>query len=47
MWQEIACSPKRRPNDIEIGSYGMREYENFKWIYGTGMAEPRFSKARK
>jgi tRNA synthetases class II core domain (F) len=30
-------------NGIEIGSYGKREYKNIKWIYGTGLAEPRFS----
>ena len=29
--------------DIEIGSYGIRECEYLKWIYGTGCAEPRFS----
>ena len=32
---------------IEVGSYGIREYHNgdkiYKWIYGTGLAEPRFS----
>lgn len=31
-------------NNIEIGSYGIRKYKNFNWIYGTGLAEPRFSK---
>lgn len=31
---------------IEIGSYGEREWENFRWVYGTGLAEPRFSVAR-
>lgn len=30
---------------IEVGSYGFREYKNNKWIYGTGLAEPRFSQA--
>lgn len=29
--------------DIELGSYGYREYGNLKWVYGTGVAEPRFS----
>lgn len=29
---------------IEIGSYGVREAIFGKWIYGTGIAEPRFSK---
>lgn len=32
-------------NGIEVGSYGMREYGNIKWIYATGLAEPRLSKA--
>lgn len=27
----------------ELGSYGFREYEGFKWIYATGCAEPRLS----
>lgn len=30
---------------IELGSYGIREYRDKRWIYGTGLAEPRFSKA--
>jgi hypothetical protein len=29
-------------NDIEIGSYGIRKYKNYSWIYGTGFAEPRY-----
>lgn len=28
---------------IEVGSYGIREYEGGRWVYGTGLAEPRFS----
>jgi aspartyl/asparaginyl-tRNA synthetase len=32
-------------NGIEVGSYGIRMIEGFKWIYGTGIAEPRFSQA--
>jgi hypothetical protein len=31
--------------DIEIGSYGEREYNGKKWLYGTAIAEPRFSTA--
>lgn len=27
----------------EIGSYGVRECDFLKWIYGTGCAEPRMS----
>lgn len=31
----------------ELGSYGIRECEFLKWIYGTGCAEPRLSKLYK
>jgi hypothetical protein len=35
---------------IELGSYGIREYSKFrspfKWLYATGIAEPRFSQAK-
>ncbi len=31
---------------IEVGSYGMRSWEGESWVYGTGIAEPRFSTAR-
>lgn len=31
-------------NDIEIGSYGYRSCMFCEWIYGTGIAEPRFSR---
>ena len=34
-------------NGIEIGSYGHRTFRNHNWIYGTGLAEPRFSLANK
>lgn len=30
-------------NDKELGSYGIRECEFLKWIYGTACAEPRTS----
>ena len=30
-------------NGIEVGSYGIREYNGHTWVYGTGVAEPRFS----
>lgn len=30
---------------IEVGSYGRRRYREFEWVYGTGLAEPRFSYA--
>ncbi len=28
-------------HNIELGSYGIRRYKKFKWIYGTGIALPR------
>lgn len=34
-------------NGIEIGSYGRRAYKDINWIYGTGLAEPRFSIANQ
>lgn len=30
-------------NGIEIGSYGCRKVGDIQWIYGTGLAEPRFT----
>jgi hypothetical protein len=30
--------------DVEVGSYGARESAMFRWVYGTGVAEPRFSR---
>lgn len=30
-------------NGIELGSYGIRQYKDHKWVYGTGCAEPRLS----
>ncbi|KKN66616.1 hypothetical protein LCGC14_0469510 [marine sediment metagenome] len=33
-------------HDIELGSYGIREHKNLKWIYATGVAEPRLSQVR-
>jgi aspartyl-tRNA synthetase len=30
-------------NDVELGSYGTRQYGRHSWAYGTGIAEPRFS----
>ena len=33
--------------DIELGSYGIRSCSFLTWIYGTGVAEPRFSAVRK
>ena len=30
-------------NGIEVGSYGIRTVEDISWIYGTGLALPRFT----
>lgn len=32
---------------IEVGSYGIRSCEFLDWVYGTGCAEPRLSRAIK
>lgn len=32
-----------RYGGIELGSYGIREHDSFKWVFGTGLAEPRLS----
>lgn len=32
-------------NEIEIGSYGIRECGFVRWVFGTGIALPRFSRA--
>lgn len=32
---------------VELGSYGIRECDFLRWIYGTGCAEPRLSKVMK
>ena len=40
-WDIIDCK-----NGIELGSYGIRSYDRFTWIYATGLAEPRFSYVR-
>jgi hypothetical protein len=34
-------------NGVEIGSYGIRKTSFLEWIYGTGLAEPRFSRSLK
>lgn len=31
-------------HDVEIGSYGYRQSMIGNWVYGTGLAEPRFSR---
>jgi len=32
-------------NGMELGSYGIRTYKEFQWIYGTGVALPRLQQA--
>jgi hypothetical protein len=32
-------------NGIEVGSYGIRQHQDTRWVYGTGLAEPRYSMA--
>jgi hypothetical protein len=34
-------------NGEELGSYGIREFDSFRYIYGTGCAEPRLSRLIK
>ena len=31
---------------VELGSYGIRHVNSFSWVYGTGIALPRFSQCR-
>lgn len=33
-------------NDTRLGSYGIREYKQFKWIHATGLMEPVLSHIR-
>lgn len=30
---------------LEVGSYGIRTYKDWSWVFGTGLAEPRYSLA--
>lgn len=32
--------------NVELGSYGRRTWQQHKWVFGTGLAEPRFSLVR-
>lgn len=36
---------KLNDKQVELGSYGMRQVSFATWVFGTGIAEPRFSKA--
>lgn len=42
---ELHLKDKENPTVIELGSYGIRSCEFLEWIYGTGCAEPRLSRA--
>lgn len=42
-WDIVISMPN---GDIELGSYGIREYKGLTWVYGTGVAEPRFSSTK-
>jgi hypothetical protein len=33
-------------NGIEVGSYGIRSVDDVQYIYGTGLALPRYSTAK-
>lgn len=33
------------PEPIELGSYGVRQHGDIRWVYGTGCAEPRLAYA--
>lgn len=46
-WQETPYQLDLNASDgTELGSYGYRSYQGLHWIYGTGLAEPRFSRIR-
>lgn len=42
-FDEDAFETHLAKDSIEIGSYGIREWAGNRWVYGTGMAEPRTS----
>ena len=44
---DINCTVFGYTKPVELGSYGIRECEFLKWIYGTGCAEPRLSKLQE
>jgi seryl-tRNA synthetase len=51
VWSDIKIVPTGmdefdiEAGGIEIGSYGIRDIPGFSWVYGTGLAEPRFGQA--
>ena len=44
---ELKIKKDNKEVNIELGSYGIRSCEFLEWIYGTGCAEPRLSRAIK
>ncbi len=40
---DILCNLGEESDRIELGSYGYRKYFGLRWVYGTGLAEPRTS----
>jgi hypothetical protein len=38
---DILCNLGKETTQVELGSYGYRKYFGLRWIYGTGLAEPR------
>jgi hypothetical protein len=42
---EITQDFDLRLNGIEVGSYGIRSHDGLNWVFGTGLAEPRFTQA--
>lgn len=42
---ELAWDIVAAHNGLELGSYGVRNFRDFSWIYGTGVALPRLEQA--
>jgi hypothetical protein len=40
-YTRLAYDIVRESDHLELGSYGIRNYKNINWIYGTGAALPR------
>lgn len=43
--RQLDIALKTKHGLVEVGSYGARQTSFAAWLYGTGVAEPRFSKA--
>lgn len=44
---EVQFDLVTKKHNIELGSYGIREFNDLKWVYGTGLALPRFTIAHE